>query len=54
MVSQGRPDAGGGGRRSVGKSTLAKRLAGASGLPHMRELDAINWQAGLEGLLDQP
>lgn len=37
------------GSSGSGKSTFAKRLAEAAGVPHV-ELDAINWQAGWRDL----
>ncbi|MET0272811.1 MAG: AAA family ATPase, partial [Phenylobacterium sp.] len=37
------------GSSGSGKSTFARRLAGALGCPHV-ELDAINWQPGWRGL----
>lgn len=37
------------GSSGAGKSTFARRLASATGAPHI-ELDAINWQPGWRGL----
>jgi adenylate kinase family enzyme len=43
------------GTSGAGKTTLARKIAGPLGLPHI-ELDAINWQAGWRDLdrHDQP